>query len=62
MGIPKAIRDLAISAIPFAREDEAGVKRGGQPKHVADVVLFFSSRLGDWITGQLLTIDGGGFI
>jgi 3-oxoacyl-[acyl-carrier protein] reductase len=57
MGIPKAIRDIAIAAIPFSREG-----KGGQPRHVADVVLFFSSSMGDWVTGQLLTIDGGAFI
>lgn len=62
MGIPAAIRGVAIGAIPFSREDAEGNPRGGLPKHVADVVLFFSSEQSDWITGQLLTIDGGAFI
>jgi 3-oxoacyl-[acyl-carrier protein] reductase len=57
MGIPKAIRDLAIQAIPFSRNGQ-----GGLPEHVANVILFYCSSMGDWITGQLLTIDGGGFI
>jgi len=57
MGIPKAVRDVAIGAIPFSRDGQ-----GGQPDHVADVVLFLSSKLSDWVTGQLLTIDGGAFI
>lgn len=56
MGIPKAIRDVAIAAIPFAREG-----KGGQPYHVGNVVLFFASSLSDWVTGQLLTIDGAAF-
>ncbi len=62
MGIPKPIRDVAIGAIPFAREDEEGIRRGGLPINVANVVMFFSCYLGDWITGQLLTADGGQFI
>lgn len=62
MGIPKAIRDLAISAIPFARKDAEGISRGGLPEHVAKVVLFFASGMGDWISGQLLTVDGATFI
>lgn len=54
LGMPEAIRNVAISAIPFGR--------AGQPEDVANVVLFLSSPLSDWITGQLLTVDGGAFI
>jgi 3-oxoacyl-[acyl-carrier protein] reductase len=57
LGIPKAIRDLAIQGIPFSRNN-----RGGLPEHVANIILFFSSELSDWITGQTLTIDGGSVI
>jgi 3-oxoacyl-[acyl-carrier protein] reductase len=35
------------------------IKRVGQPKDVADVVLFFASDLANWITGQLLYVGGG---
>ncbi|GAB4324435.1 MAG: 3-oxoacyl-[acyl-carrier-protein] reductase [Promethearchaeota archaeon] len=54
LGIPKAIRDLAIQAIPFGR--------AGEPEDIAKVVLFFCSPLANWVTGQLLTVDGGQFI
>ncbi|MBN2155976.1 MAG: 3-oxoacyl-ACP reductase FabG [Candidatus Lokiarchaeota archaeon] len=54
LGIPKAMRDLIINGIPFARDG-----RGGLPLDVAKLCLFFSSTLSDWITGQLLTCDGG---
>ncbi len=57
MGIPAAVRKIAIGAIPFSREG-----KGGQTHHVADVLLFLSSHMSDWVTGQLLTIDGGAFI
>jgi len=57
LGIPKAIRDIAIGAIPFSRDG-----RGGLPLDVAKICLFFSSNLSDWITGQLLVCDGAAFI
>ena len=57
MGIPKAIRGIAIGAIPFSRDG-----RGGLAIDVAKLCLFFSSTLSDWITGQLLLCDGGAFI
>ncbi len=57
MGIPKAIRDIAIGAIPFSRDG-----RGGLPIDVAKLCLFFSSTLSDWISGQLLICDGAAFI
>lgn len=31
----------------------------GQPSNVADAVLFLASSLADYITGQVLTVDGG---
>ena len=57
LGIPQAIRDIAIGAIPFSRD---GI--GGQPSDIAKIVLFFSCELSDWITGQLLVGGGGSMI
>ena len=57
LGMPKGMRDAAISAIPFARNN-----RGGLPRDVARLALFFSCELSDWITGQLLISDGGQYI
>ncbi len=54
LGMPAAIRDLAISSIPFARNGE-----GGQPRHAANSILFFSSEMSDWVSGQVVTVDGG---
>jgi 3-oxoacyl-[acyl-carrier protein] reductase len=31
----------------------------GSPQHIADAVLFLSSSLSDYVTGQVLTVDGG---
>lgn len=33
--------------------------RFGQPEDVANVVLFFASSLSDYVTGQILHVDGG---
>ncbi|OLS12807.1 MAG: hypothetical protein RBG13Loki_3589, partial [Promethearchaeota archaeon CR_4] len=57
MGIPEAIRNMAISAIPFAREG-----RGGLPEYVGNIMLFLCSHLSDWISGQLLSIDGAAYV
>ncbi|MHA1820363.1 MAG: SDR family NAD(P)-dependent oxidoreductase [Promethearchaeota archaeon] len=57
LGMPKALRQIAIQAIPFSRGG-----KGGLPRDVARLCLFFSSYLSDWITGQLLLSDGGQFI
>jgi NAD(P)-dependent dehydrogenase (short-subunit alcohol dehydrogenase family) len=35
------------------------IKRTGQPDDIANAVLFFASRESDFITGQLLPVDGG---
>ena len=54
MGIPEAIRNMAISAIPFGR--------GGLPEDVANIILFLCSPLSDWISGELLSIDGAAYV
>jgi 3-oxoacyl-[acyl-carrier protein] reductase len=35
------------------------LKRLGTPEDIANGVLFFASELAGWITGQVLSIDGG---
>jgi 3-oxoacyl-[acyl-carrier protein] reductase len=57
LGMPQAVRNLAISAIPFSRGG-----KGGMPHHVGNVALFLASNLSDWLTGQTFTVDGGSYI
>ncbi len=57
MGVPEGVRNTALAATPFVRDG-----RAGEPHHNAWVVLFLASYLSDWVTGQVLTIDGGLYI
>lgn len=49
-------------------DKEAGLKRKavlnrlGKPEEIADAVVFFSSDRASFVTGQLLSVDGGGSI
>ena len=48
---PESIREKLARAIPF--------RRIGEPEEIADAVLFFSSSMSDYITGQVLSVSGG---
>jgi 3-oxoacyl-[acyl-carrier protein] reductase len=52
LGIPQANRELAFKMIPMGR--------GGTPLEAAGAVLFFSSPLSDYVSGQVLEVTGGG--
>ena len=41
------------------RMDEAPFKRWAEPEEIADAVLFFSSDASRYITGQVLSVNGG---
>lgn len=49
--LPEKVREGFMINIPMAR--------GGSPQDVANVVLFLSSKNSDYITGQVINIDGG---
>lgn len=44
-------REAALAKIPLGRM--------GMPEDIANVALFLASRLSDYITGQVFTVDGG---
>ncbi len=50
-GLPEASKTAFLSLIPL--------QRPGRPEDVADAVLFLASPLSDYITGQVLNVDGG---
>jgi 3-oxoacyl-[acyl-carrier protein] reductase len=51
LGIPQANREIAFKLIPLGR--------GGTTAEAAGPVLFFSSPLSDYVSGQVLEVTGG---
>jgi len=49
--VPEKHLDAFKRAIPF--------RRFGKPQEVADAILFFASSRSDYITGQVLSVNGG---
>jgi 3-oxoacyl-[acyl-carrier protein] reductase len=49
--VPEEIRRRAV--------EESVLGRIGEPDEVADAVWFLASRLGRYVTGQVLRVDGG---
>jgi 3-oxoacyl-[acyl-carrier protein] reductase len=49
--LPEDVRKNWIEGIPL--------RRGGKPEDVADVTLFLASDLSSYVTGQVLSVDGG---
>lgn len=49
--LPDKIKEEIIKSVPM--------KKIGDPREVANLVLFLSSNLSDYITGQVINVDGG---
>lgn len=49
--LPEKIKENIIQSIPM--------KKIGEPKEVANLVLFLASDLSNYITGQVISVDGG---
>ncbi|MDD5084885.1 MAG: 3-oxoacyl-[acyl-carrier-protein] reductase [Candidatus Omnitrophica bacterium] len=49
--IPEEMRNEMLKLIPLGRL--------GEPKHVADLAVFLASELADYVTGQVIQVDGG---
>lgn len=51
LGLPEKVMEAAKSQI--------ALQRIGKPENIADAVYFLASPMGDYITGQVLSVDGG---
>lgn len=49
--LPDRVKEEVIKTIPM--------KKIGEPKEIANLVLFLSSNSSDYITGQVINVDGG---
>lgn len=49
--LPEKVKESMLQGIPF--------KRIGEPKDIANAVLFLASDLSNYITGQVINVDGG---
>jgi 3-oxoacyl-[acyl-carrier protein] reductase len=49
--LPEAVKEAIIAKIPLSRI--------GRPRDIADAALFLASDMACYITGQVLTVDGG---
>jgi 3-oxoacyl-[acyl-carrier protein] reductase len=49
--LPEDVRKRVLEVIPM--------RRFGEPRDVARAVVFFASELADYVTGQVLVVDGG---
>ena len=52
--VPEKVKNYIISQIPL--------KRAGKPEEVADAVAFLASDMSVYITGQILSINGGMYV
>ncbi|MBS0621729.1 MAG: 3-oxoacyl-ACP reductase FabG [Verrucomicrobia bacterium] len=57
--IETAMTDVLNDAQRAAILETVPLKRMGQPHEIADAVLFLCSESANYITGQVLTVDGG---
>ena len=55
-----ALRSVLTNEIETAMLEHTPIKRLGEPQDFANAALFLSSNAASWISGQILTVSGGG--
>lgn len=57
--IRTGMTDALSEEVRAAMKDTIPLGRLGEPRDVANVVLFLVSEFGDYVTGQVINCDGG---
>jgi len=58
-GIPGESMDETLATLSELMVTGQPIKRVGQPRDIANAMLFLAGSSGDWITGQNFVVDGG---
>jgi 3-oxoacyl-[acyl-carrier protein] reductase len=53
------IRNLSVAALEAERTRDLPLKRSGKPEEIAGAVAFLASERSSYMTGSLVTVDGG---
>lgn len=57
--VPEDMKDMANAAIAQMSSNAQPVRRGGQPRDIAEAVAYLSSEAASFVTGTSLVVDGG---
>ena len=53
------IRSMSVEALEAERTRDLPLKRSGKPEEIAGAVAFLASERSSYMTGSLVTVDGG---
>jgi len=58
---PGPVKSSMTQTFPY-KPDEFLMKRLGEPEDIAEAAVFLSSQASNWITGQIIDVNGGQYI
>lgn len=55
----ESVRDSFTDALKSACIEKTLLKRSGEPEEIGDAIVYLASKMGRWVTGQVIGVDGG---